>query len=136
MSHAQQMLETHPRSIQVEAGALVACIEACLDCEQSCTACADADLGEPDIETMLRCITLCLNCSDICTSTERVLTRQTEFVPELARVVLQACIEACRLCGDECERHAHHHEHCRICAEVCRRCEQACKDALSALTST
>jgi hypothetical protein len=56
-------------------------------------------------------------------------------VPELARVALQACIEACRRCGDECERHAHHHEHCRICAETCRRCEQACEEALAVLPS-
>ena len=35
---------------------------------------------------------------------------------------------ACRACGDECEKHAAHHEHCRLCAEVCRRCEQACRD--------
>jgi hypothetical protein len=133
MTHVQQMLETHPRTVQVEAGALVACIEACVDCAQSCTACADADLGEPDIETLIACIALCLNCSDICTSTARLLTRQTEFVPELAHLTVQACLEACRLCGDECERHAHHHEHCRICADVCRRCQQACQDVLSAL---
>lgn len=135
MSHAQQILETHPRSIGLERGVLVDCIEACLDCSQSCAACADASLGEPDVETMLRCITLCLDCSDVCRSTERVLTRQTEFVRDLAQAVLQTCIDACRLSGDECERHAHHHEHCRICMEVCRRCEQACKEALSALTS-
>ena len=133
MSHAQQILETHPRTLGVAPGPLVACIDACFDCAQSCTACADADLGEPDVETMIRCIALCHNCSDICISTGRVLSRQTEFVPEVARVALQACIEACRLCGDECERHAQHHEHCRICEEVCRICEQACDDALKAL---
>jgi hypothetical protein len=133
MSHAQQILETHPRTLRMEIGVLAACIDWCFDCAQSCTACADADLGEPDVETLIACITLCRNCSDICTSTGNVLSRQTEFVPELARVVIQACIEACRSCGDECERHARHHEHCRVCAETCRRCEQACKDALAAL---
>jgi hypothetical protein len=133
MSHAQQILETHPRALGMEIDVLAACIDWCVDCAQSCTACADADLGEPDVETLIACISLCRNCSDICTSTGNVLSRQTEFVPELARVVLQACIEACRRCGDECERHAHHHEHCRICAETCRRCERACEDALSAL---
>jgi hypothetical protein len=39
------------------------------------------------------------------------------------------------LCGDECERHAQHHEHCRICEEVCRVCERACNDALTALAA-
>ena len=133
MSLAQQMLETHPRALSVEAGILAACIDECFVCAQTCTACADANLGEPDLETLLRCITLCLNCSDVCVSTGRVLSRQTEFVPELARVVLEACIDACRRSGEECERHAKHHEHCRICAEECRGCEKACADALSAL---
>jgi Domain of Unknown Function (DUF326) len=135
MSHAQPILETHPRTLGIPLGPLVACIDACFDCAQSCTSCADADLGEPDVETMIRCIALCDNCSDICITTGRVLTRQTEFVPEVARVALQACIEACRQCGDECERHAQEHEHCRICEEVCRICEKACNDALTALAA-
>jgi hypothetical protein len=135
MSHAQRILETEPRTLGIEISILAAAIDECFDCAQSCTACADADLGEPDVETLIACITLCHNCSDICLSTGRLLSRQTEFVPELARVALQACIEACRLCGDECERHAHHHEHCRICEEVCRQCEQACSDALTALNT-
>jgi hypothetical protein len=127
------MLETHPRPAQVEAGVLVSCIDACFDCAQSCTACADACLAEPDVTMLLRCITLCQNCSDVCIATGRVLSRQTEFVHELARSVVGACVDACRLCGEECERHAPHHEHCRICAEVCRACEQACEDVLAAL---
>src|SRR5262249_28680360 len=62
MTHAQQMLETHPRTVQVDAAVLVGCIDACFDCAQSCTACADACLGEPDAQMMLRCISLCENC--------------------------------------------------------------------------
>jgi hypothetical protein len=133
MTHAQQLLETHPRTVQVESEALIACIDACFDCSQSCTACADACLGEPDVVTVLRCISLCQNCSDVCTATGRVLSRQTEFVPELARAVVEACINACRRCGEECEQHAHHHEHCRVCADARRRCEEACEDVLSAM---
>jgi hypothetical protein len=30
------------------------------------------------------------------------------------------------VCGAECQRHAAHHEHHRICAEACHRCEAAC----------
>jgi hypothetical protein len=48
MTHAQQMLQTHPSSVAVDASTLVECIEACYDCAQSCTACADACLGEDD----------------------------------------------------------------------------------------
>ena len=111
MTHAQELLATHPRSSTVDAAALVACIEACFDCAQSCVAC------------------------DVCAATGRVFSRVTEFDPQPARAVVAACAEACKSCAEECERHAHHHEHCRICAELCRRCEKACRDVLSALTA-
>jgi hypothetical protein len=62
-----------------------------------------------------------------------VLARQTAFDPQLARTVLETCAQACRLCAQECERHASHHQHCRVCAEACRRCEQACEDLLSSI---
>ncbi len=133
MSGAREMLETHPRILSIEAGVLAACIDECFVCAQTCTACADASLSEADVASLLSCITLCLNCSDLCLTTGRTLSRQTEFASDVARVVLEACVATCRSCGDECERHAQHHEHCRICAEECRRCEKACVDALSAL---
>jgi hypothetical protein len=133
ITHAQQLLETHPQGPAIEAGALVACIEASFDCAQSCTADADADLAEDDVTTMIRCIRLCLDCGDVCIATGNILSRQTEFEPKLARPVVQACAQACRICAEECERHAAHHEHCRICAETCRHCEQACADVLSVL---
>jgi hypothetical protein len=47
--------------------------------------------------------------------------------------MLEACAEACRICAEECERHAGDHEHCRVCAEACRRCEQACEDLRSSI---
>jgi hypothetical protein len=133
VTHAKQILETHPRGAAIDADVLAACIDACFDCAQSCTACADADLAEDDVTTMIRCIRLCLDCTDVCIATGQVLSRQTEFDPELARSVVQACLEACRICAQECERHAAHHEHCRICAEVCRLCEQTCVDVLALL---
>jgi hypothetical protein len=135
MTHAKDMLETHPRGAAIEAGALLACIDACFDCAQTCTTCADADLAENDVATMIRCIRLCLDCGDVCIATGRVLSRQTEFEPEFARSLVQACAHACRVCAEECERHAAHHEHCRVCAETCRRCEQACDEVLSLLAA-
>jgi hypothetical protein len=133
VTHARELLQTHPTGPAIEAGLLVACIDACFDCAQSCTACADADLAEDDVETMIRCIRLCLDCSDVCVETGQVLSRQTEFDPGVAAAVVQGCAEACRVCAEECERHADEHEHCRICAEVCRHCEQTCVDVLAAL---
>ena len=135
MTHAREMLDTYPGTAAIDASALVECIEACFDCDQSCSADVDADLGEEEVSHLRRCITMCLNCSDVCATTGRILSRQTEFEPAMARAALQACVEACRLCAEECEYHARemNMEHCRVCAESCRRCERACSDALSAL---
>jgi hypothetical protein len=135
MTHAREMLDTYPGTLALDSATLVECIEACFDCDQSCIACADADLGEQEVAHMRRCITMCLNCSGVCATTGRILSRQTEFEPAMARAALQACLEACRLCAEECEYHARemHMEHCRVCAEDCRRCERACRDTLSAL---
>ena len=41
MSHARPMVETNPSGVEVDASVLVECIEACFDCAQSCTACAE-----------------------------------------------------------------------------------------------
>ncbi len=38
-----------------------------------------------------------------------------------------------RACAEECERHAAHHEHCRVGARVCRSCEAACDALLAAI---
>ena len=121
MTHAREMLDTYPGTVTImDADALIECIEACFDCTQSCSACADACLGEEMVGHMRRCITMCLNCSDECATTGRILSRQTEFEPAMARAALQACAEACRLCGEECEQHATEMdmEHCRVCASL------------------
>ena len=132
MTHAQQILQTNPGGA-VDVSTLVECIEACYDCAQACTACADACLGEDEPKSLSHCIRLNLDCADACEATSRIVSRQTAFEPRLARAFLQACAEACRLCTDECEQHASHHEHCQVCAEACRRCEQACNGLLSSL---
>jgi hypothetical protein len=112
MSYARQLLDTYPRTVNVDAGVLAATIDALSDCAQACTACADDDLSEPDVAELVKCIRLCL---------------------DVTRSLLEACAATCRSCGDECERHAHMHEHCRVCAEACRRCEQACREILAAM---
>ena len=133
MTHTQQMVQTNPSQASVDASTLVECIEACFDCEQSCASCADACIGEGDVQMLARCIRLDLDCADVCDATGRILSRQTSTEPQMLRVSLQACAQACRLCAEECENHGEHHEHCRVCAEACRRCEQACNNVLSAI---
>jgi Domain of Unknown Function (DUF326) len=133
MSYAKQLLDTYPRSFNVNAGVLARTIDALSDCAQACTACADDCLSEPNVAELVKCIRLDLDCADVCTATLRVASRQTEYDANLTRPLLEACAAACRSCGDECERHAEMHEHCRVCAEACRRCEQACNELLAAM---
>ena len=101
------------------------------ECAQACT--ADADLSEHNLTEMIKCIRLCLDCNDVCTATVGVLSRQTNYDASITRPLLEACVATCQSCGDECERHAQHHEHCRICLDACRRCEQACRELLAVL---
>ena len=133
MSYARQMLDTYPRTFDIDAGLLAAAIEALSDCAQACTADNTADLGEQNVAEMVKCIRLCLDCADICTATVGVTSRQTEPHASVTRPLLEACVAICKSCGDECERHAAMHEHCRVCGEACRRCEQACSGLLDAM---
>lgn len=135
----QQMLTTHPKKPSLgEMGIsdVFSCIRACFDCADACTVCADACLGEQMIQELVRCIRLNQDCADVCEATGKILTRQTEPSPTLTRSQLEACIIACRLCAEECEKHAQRHEHCRICAEACRRCEEECLRVLEKLPAT
>jgi hypothetical protein len=130
---SKEILETHPWPAQLDRDLAARCIDECLACLQTCTACADADLAEDDVAEMRRCIRLCLDCADACDATLRLLSRQTEYVASTARAQVAACLELCAICAGECERHADHHEHCRICGQSCRRCEEACSAVLDAI---
>src|SRR5215472_6750030 len=108
MSYAAPMAQANHSKPTVNVDALVECIQACFDCAQACIADADADLAEPQVQTMIRCIRLCRDCADVCLATGGILSRQTAFDPTVARVALQACALTCKVCGDECEEHAQH----------------------------
>jgi hypothetical protein len=133
MSYARQMLSTYPHQSRIDGGVLAAAIDALSDCVQACTADADADLSESDLPDMVKCIRLCLQCTDVCAATLGVLSRPAEYDANVTRPLVEACVAICRSCGDECERHAKMHAHCRVCEESCRRCEQACRELLAAI---
>ncbi|MBV8189054.1 MAG: four-helix bundle copper-binding protein [Alphaproteobacteria bacterium] len=123
--HADQMMAAHPTASE-KLGNLAHCVEACFDCAQICTACADACLAEENPTELAACIRLSLDCADVCLAAGRILSRQTASQSALAWQVLETCAGFCRLCAAECLKHAGHHQHCRLCAEVCRACERAC----------
>ena len=128
----REMIAAHPSPPLVDADALARCIEECFTCEATCSSCAAAYLGEDDIGELVASIRDCLDCADICGATGRILARQAsdEAYPRAALVI---CVQACRVCAEECQRHAEHHEHCRLCAKECRRCEDVCNEVLRLL---
>jgi uncharacterized protein DUF326 len=127
------MIGTHPQPSSLDRDLLLRCIEDCFDCSATCTSCADACLGEKELQELVPCIRLCLDCADVCEAAGRIVTRQTALDLGVVRAAIEACAAACRACGAECERHASHHEHCRLCAETCRRCERACSDLVATI---
>jgi hypothetical protein len=128
-----EIFRLHPRPTVVDHGVLLHCVEECLDCTASCTACADASVSEPDSQEMIAVIRRASDCADLCQATLRIVVRQSAQDLDVTRATVEACMTACHACARECDKHAAHHEHCRLCAEVCRRCEQACAGVLAAL---
>jgi hypothetical protein len=134
--HTQAMIATHPTGHGKADDRLVRCIELCFDCTQACISCADACLGEEMVAELRQCIRLDLDCADICNATGSIASRRTGTNEAVLRRMIETCAEACRICAEECDKHAKRHEHCRICAEACRACERACRDAASSLGTT
>jgi hypothetical protein len=130
MTDTREMLDTSPRGVPLDADQVAAAIDACLNCVQACTGCADADLAEDDVEDLRDCIALDQRCADVCGLTARTLSRPSHWDEFVAHRLLQACVRACSTCAEECARHAAHHRHCAICEKVCRACERACQDLL------
>src|SRR5581483_5367932 len=131
--HAREMISTHPNVRGNVNDTLVRCIEECFSCAQTCIACADACLAEDSVQQLRQCIRLNADCADICIATGALASRRTGSNDLTLAQMLETCVTACRVCGDECERHASMHQHCRICAEECRRCQEACAQASASI---
>lgn len=131
--HVREMISSHPHVRGSANDALIHCIEECYDCAQACVTCADACLGENKVAALVQCIRMNLDCADICHATGAVATRRSGSNETVIRTMLEACAQACRLCAEECEKHAKEHEHSRICAEACRTCEEACQTAMRSM---
>jgi hypothetical protein len=129
------MISAHPDVKGNINEALIRCIEECYACAQTCISCADACLAEQNVQELKQCIRLNLDCADVCVVTGSMSSRRTGSNEQVIRLMLQACAAACDRCGEECQRHAGHHEHCRVCADSCRRCEQACQEALGSMAA-
>lgn len=126
MSYTRELLETHPGVRQVDRDLLADTIDAIQDCAQACNACADACLSESTPAELVRCISLDLDCAEVCYTTVRILSRQSDYDPNVTGAMLEACARVCRACAAECSVHGQDHTHCKVCAEACERAEQAC----------
>jgi hypothetical protein len=71
---------------------------------------------------LARCIQLDNDCKGICFLTADFVARGSEHADHL----LKECAEICNACAEECEKHAHHMEHCKSCAQACRECAEVC----------
>ena len=133
MHAIEAMLSSTPNEPKLDRRLLRDCIDACLECAGTCTACADACLGESAVASLRRCIRLNADCADACGVVARMLARSFDGDLVFTRALLEACARICAACGAECQRHAGHHEHCRICTDACQRCEEQCRKVLRAL---
>jgi uncharacterized protein DUF326 len=132
MTDIGAILNAYPGKLDhVDRDAFILFVEECGNCALACVACADACLAEPDRADLARCVGAALSGGDIAATALTTVSRQSSFDAAVVRAVLQACVEACRACYDECRKHALTHEHCRVCGEACNRCARACRDLLA-----
>lgn len=134
MSISRQALVAHPAApevLQDERFLESVCIDACLESAQACASGADACLEEPAVGTLRDCIRAQQNCADVCLATARVLSRLGSPTGESWRALLEACLAACALCTEQCERHSERYRHCRLSADATARGEQACAELLA-----
>lgn len=133
MTDIQPMLEAHPAQSPIDTGVLAGLITELLSCAQHCNICADSCIEEEKVAQMRECIRRNLDCADSCLVTSAQAGRIGRNETNSFRIQVEACMTACRVCAEECEKHADNAEHCRICGEACRHCEQACQKVLDTL---
>jgi hypothetical protein len=132
VTDTREILEASPAAVRLGVSETTAAIDACLNCVQTCTSCADANLVEEDVKELRTCIALCLNCANVCDVTAQVLSRPAQWEDVATHRLLQACVHTCTTSAEECARHADHHRHCAICENACRACLKACAELLKA----
>src|SRR5258708_3723086 len=71
MSYASKLLDTYPRTFNVDAGELAATIDALNHCAHACTADAHDDLSELNVAELVKSIPLCLDCGGGCATAAR-----------------------------------------------------------------
>ncbi len=132
MSQTRELLDTVTVSIypQVSSERLAAAIDAMAACEEAVTACAAAMVAEDDVQVLQEAIIRDLNCADVGAATRQVVSRGVDAA--LLGSLLETCVTACEHSAELCARHAHHHDHCRLCSQATSRCAEMCREVLRA----
>lgn len=123
-----------PQLPMLDRDALLACVEECFECAVMCTACADASLSVRELRELIPVVRLSLGCAEVCVGTGQFVTRPAAPDFRLVSAALEFCADACRVCAEECERHAASYQHCKVCAEACRRCRTMCERLVAMIT--
>ncbi len=132
LNYIRDMIDSHPQAIAGSKRDTWACaIEACLDCGQASTACADACLAEGNVEQLRSVVRSALDNADACFAAAKILSRLTAGKSAMLTTQLSSCLDLVRNCETECNDHAKMHEHCRVCADSCRACENALSAVLT-----
>lgn len=104
------------------------CAKTCDDCARSCDACGAhcAKMLAEGKKEHLESLRQTQDCATICSTASCIMSRGG---PD-ADLICVACADACKRCGDTCEKHAAHDPVMKANAEECRRCEKACRAML------
>jgi hypothetical protein len=129
----REMLDSLTIQSSVDLGKLANAIEALLNTERTSTACAGAMVGVEGSSTMANAIRADLDTVDVVHATRSVLTRFVGDNVAVVRAELVAAIAASERSNLECGKHAHHHGHCRLCADATSACITACRELLDTL---
>ncbi len=101
------------------------CAKACDDCARECDACSThcAKMVADGKKAHLVTLATCQDCATFCRAASSIAARKGPF----AGLMCTACADACKRCGDECDKFKDD-PMMKACADECRKCEKACRD--------
>jgi hypothetical protein len=125
----KEMIQDHPAvgaDYTEELGEAVKHAMYCAAIASSCVDACNAENGD-----MSECIRKCSDASDICQAVSTVAARRTHGNTAVIKSLLEACILACKVCAEECDKHDN--PHCQRCARMCHEVVEDCVKARDAI---
>src|SRR5437762_3344133 len=109
--------DAKPAPHQLHSGPFMDCAKACDDCARMCDACGAhcTHLVAEGKKEYLHTLRTCQDCATHCSAASCITARHGPF----SDLICQACAEACKRCGDACDKHKDD-ELMKQCADECR----------------